>query len=75
MSKPRFEPMVLEIDDLCDALSIGKNTAYDLLNSGEIDCFKIGSTWKISRVGLENYIQRQCETRKKEMCVIVDKKN
>lgn len=71
--KPKVEPMVLEIEGLCAALNIGKNTAYELLNSGEIDSFKIGSCWKIPIKGIEDYIARKCNTRKKEMCHIVDK--
>lgn len=65
--------MVLEIDSLCDALCIGKNTAYELLNSGEIDCFKVGSCWKIPVKSVEEYIERKCKDHKKEMCKVIDK--
>ena len=62
---------LMEIDGLCAELGIGKNTAYELLNSGEIDAFKIGTVWKIPVKGVEDYIHRKCNERKKTMCKIV----
>lgn len=64
--------MVLEIDGLCEALCIGKNTAYDLLNSGAIDSFKVGSCWKIPIKSVEKYIEEQCKLRKKRMVDIIE---
>ena len=68
------EPLILEIDGLCEALAIGKNTAYDLLNNGEIDCFKVGSCWKIPVTSVQDYIDRKCKERKKDMIVFEEKK-
>ena len=48
---------LISLSELMDILDIGKNTAYKLLISGEIDAFKIGSKWKIPRTSVENYIQ------------------
>ena len=70
--KTRIEPMVLEIEGLCAALSIGKNTAYELLNNGEIDCFKVGSCWKTPVKSVEEYIERKCENHKQQMCKLVN---
>ncbi|QAA30361.1 helix-turn-helix domain-containing protein [Clostridium manihotivorum] len=49
---------LLNVDELCEVLSIGKNTAYELLNSGEIKAFKPchGRVWKIPKLALEEYI-------------------
>ena len=33
----RVKPYVIEINDLCEMLNVGKNTAYHLIVSGEID--------------------------------------
>lgn len=63
--------LVIEIDELCTSLGIGKNTAYNLLNNGEIDAFKIGSVWKIPKESLYEYIDRKCNARKEEMVKIV----
>ena len=54
-------PYLVEIDGLCEMLSIGKNTAYKLLTEGEVDSFKIGSVWKIPIQSIEDYINRKAE--------------
>ncbi|MGO5444341.1 helix-turn-helix domain-containing protein [Faecalimonas sp. LCP19S3_D12] len=33
---------MISLDDLCEMLSIGKNTAYRLLKTNQIKAFKIG---------------------------------
>lgn len=41
---------LITIDELCESLNIGKNTAYSLLNSGELQgAFRIGQIWKIRK--------------------------
>lgn len=67
------ERMVIEIEELCGTLGIGKNTAYQLLNSGEIEAFKVGTVWKIPRSAVMDYINRKCDERKKIMCKIITK--
>ena len=67
------ERLVMEIDGLCEILGIGKNTAYQLLNDQEIDAFKVGTVWKIPKKSVEEYINRKCNDRKKNMCEIVKK--
>lgn len=37
-----FSSEVITVEELMELLYIGKNTAYKLLNSGEIRAFKIG---------------------------------
>ena len=49
-------PDILTVEQLCEAFQIGKNTAYDLLNSGEIKGIKMGSVWKIPQRSLLDYI-------------------
>lgn len=64
------EQLIMEIDGLCEVLGIGKNSAYQLLNDGEIDAFKVGTVWKIPKKSVEEYIDRKCNERKKVMCEI-----
>ena len=64
--------MLIEIEDLCHTLGIGKNTAYSLLTNGEIDAFKIGTVWKIPMKSINEYIDKKCEERKKSMCEIIE---
>lgn len=59
-SNTPVQPMIMEIDGLCEALGIGKNTAYKLLTSGEITSFKVGSVWKIPTSAVEEYIAKAC---------------
>ena len=47
---------VLSVSEVAEYLGVGKNRVYELLNTGELKGFRMGSTWKISRMALENYI-------------------
>lgn len=38
-------------------LGVGKNRIYELLNEGTIKGFRMGRTWKISKLALEKYIR------------------
>ena len=48
---------LITIDELCELLMIGRTTAYRLLRSKEINAFKIGKVWKISKASLERYVK------------------
>ena len=50
---------IITIDELCDLLLISHTKAYQLLRSGAIKAFKIGTVWKISKVAIERYIKEQ----------------
>lgn len=47
---------VLSVTEVAEYLSVGKNRIYELLNTGTLKGFRMGSTWKISRMALETYI-------------------
>ena len=47
---------VLSVSEVAEYLGVGKNRVYELLNAGQLKGFRMGSTWKISRMALENYI-------------------
>lgn len=44
-----------------ELLYIGKNTAYQLLNSGEIRAFRIGRVWKIPKEAVGEYVLRKAK--------------
>lgn len=50
---------ILTVEELMDILYIGKNTAYQLLNSKQVAGFKIGRVWKIPRQAVTQYIIKQ----------------
>lgn len=52
---------IITVEDLMDILMIGKNRAYQLLNSGEINSFKIGRIHKIPKIAVEEYILSKCK--------------
>ena len=47
---------ILTVSEVAEYLEVGKNRVYELLNDGVLKGFRMGSTWKISRMALENYI-------------------
>lgn len=51
---------ILTVREVMELLYIGKNTAYQLLNDGEIKAFRIGTTWKIPRSSVDEYIIEKC---------------
>ena len=50
---------LLTVEELCEELLIGKNSAYALLISGKIKGFRIGRIWKIPRDSIKEYIRQQ----------------
>lgn len=50
---------ILTIEELCEILKIGRNRAYELLESGAIKGFRLGKPWKIPRIAVENYLKQQ----------------
>ena len=47
---------ILTVEELCEVLRIGKNTAYKLLKTGEVKSVKIGNIYKIPKCYLKEYI-------------------
>ena len=50
---------MISLDELCEMLAIGKNTAYHLLKTDQIHAFKIGRIWKIPRESVSKYVLSQ----------------
>ena len=42
-------PLVLNVEDIADTLAIGKNKAYNLVNSGQIKALRLGAHYRIPR--------------------------
>lgn len=49
---------VLTLKDLQELLHIGKNTALRLVQSGEIEAFRVGKQWRVSKESVAKYIRR-----------------
>lgn len=49
-------PDILTVEEACEALRVGYNAMYDLLNTGKLKAYKNGRTWRIPRNALTQYI-------------------
>lgn len=47
---------VLTPEELCEILMIGKNMGYHLLQTRQIEAFRIGRMWKIPKSAVIQYI-------------------
>lgn len=53
-------PDMLSPKECMDALGIGKNTMYRLLNTGEIKATRVGGKmWRVSRKALSDYAKKR----------------
>ena len=51
-------PMTLRVKDLMPLLSIGRNTAYELIRSGQIRSVRIGRQIRIPRDALLEFLRK-----------------
>ena len=49
---------VLTLKELQELLNIGKNTALRLVQSGDIEGFRVGKQWRVVRESVIRYIRK-----------------
>ena len=49
---------ILTLKELQELLHIGKNTALRLVQSGEIEAFRVGNRWRVMKESVSRYIAR-----------------
>lgn len=49
---------ILTLKELQELLHIGKNTALRLVQSGEIEAFRVGKQWRVSKESVAKYVRR-----------------
>ena len=49
---------ILTLKELQELLHIGKNTALRLVQSGDIEAFRVGKQWRVMKEGVVKYIIR-----------------
>lgn len=49
-------PLTLRVEELMPILNIGRNTAYELVRSGEIRSIKVGRQLRIPRDAIEDFL-------------------
>ena len=52
-------PLVLRVDDLMSALDIGRNTAYELVRSGQIRSIRVGRKLRIPKQAVADFLARK----------------
>lgn len=52
-------PDILTTDEACEALRIGYNALYDLLQSGKLKAYRNGRLWRIPKKSVIEYILKQ----------------
>lgn len=54
---------VLTVEEACEALKIGYNAMYELLNAGKLRGYRNDRVWRIPKVALVEYIQSSSKLR------------
>ena len=49
---------ILTLKELQKLLHIGKNTALKLVQSGEIEAFRVGKQWRVMKESVAKYIRK-----------------
>ena len=47
---------VMTTEEACEALKVGYNTLYELLNSGHLKGYRNGRTWRIPKLAVQEFI-------------------
>ena len=50
---------ILTINDLQKLLHIGRNTALRLVQDGDVEAFKVGRQWRVTREKVISYLRRK----------------
>lgn len=51
-------PDILTLKEVCATLKIGKNTALRLLQCGDLEGFRVGNQWRVTKESLFAFIRR-----------------
>lgn len=49
---------VISVKELCEVLRIGRNRAYELLQTNQIKGFQMGRPWKIPKSAVEEFLMK-----------------
>ena len=48
---------ILTVEEACEALRIGYNSMYELLNTGKLKGYRNGRVWRIPKKALVEYVR------------------
>ena len=52
---------ILNVEEACEALKIGYNTMYELLNTGKLRGYRNGRVWRIPKAALVEFIREMAK--------------
>lgn len=52
---------ILTTEEACEALRVGHNALYELLNSGKLKAYRNGRVWRIPKDSIREYILQSIE--------------
>ena len=52
---------MLTVEEACEALKIGYNAMYELLNTGKLRGYRNGRVWRIPKAALVEYIREMAK--------------
>lgn len=55
---------ILTVEEACQALRMGYNAMYELLNSGKMKAYRNGRVWRIPKEAVKEYILYSARIRK-----------
>lgn len=58
---PQSSEQLLPIADVGQRLACGRSTVYELLNNGELESVKVGSSRRVIATSVQRFIERQRE--------------
>lgn len=65
MKYQNFEqiPLILSVEEIADILQIGRNTAYNLIRSNQIESVRIGRQIRVSKSALIRFLDKDSPER------------
>ena len=55
---------ILTVEEACEALRIGYNAIYELLNSGKLKGYRNGRVWRIPKEAVKEFILESMRARR-----------
>jgi len=57
-------PEILTVEDACEALRVGYNALYELLNSGKLKGYRNGRVWRVPKLAIKEFILENAKLNK-----------
>lgn len=62
VTAPQYEKRVYTVDEIQDILGVGKNTAYDLIKTGQFKTVKVGGHYRVSKKSFDDWLDKTEKT-------------